>query len=54
VVRNKIEAEFRWWDQIDEVLLSLCIFFFIWWTFFCNFMMGFCFLLFWFCISVRW
>lgn len=19
VVRNKIEAEFRWWDQIDEV-----------------------------------
>lgn len=23
VLRNKIEAEFRWWDQIDEVLLSL-------------------------------
>lgn len=23
VLRNKMEAEFRWWDQIDEVLLSL-------------------------------
>lgn len=23
VLRNKIEAEFRWWDQIDEVLFSL-------------------------------
>lgn len=21
VVRNKFQAEFRWWDQIDEVLL---------------------------------
>jgi atypical dual specificity phosphatase len=28
VVRNKIEAEFRWWDQIDEVLLSLSASFF--------------------------
>ena len=25
VLRNKIEAEFRWWDQIDEVLLSLSL-----------------------------
>ena len=23
VLRNKIEAEFRWWDQVDEVFLSL-------------------------------
>jgi len=23
VLRNKIETEFRWWDQIDEVLLYL-------------------------------
>lgn len=23
VFRNKIEAEFRWWDQVDEVLLSV-------------------------------
>lgn len=34
VLRNKMEAEFRWWDQIDEVLLSL------------DFMMRFYFLLF--------
>jgi len=25
VLRNKIEAEFRWWDQIDEVFFSLCL-----------------------------
>lgn len=23
VLRNKIEAEFRWWDEVDEVLLYL-------------------------------
>ena len=23
VLRNMIEAEFRWWDEVDEVLLSL-------------------------------
>ena len=25
VLRNQIEVEFRWWDHIDEVLLSLSL-----------------------------
>ena len=29
VLRNKIEAEFRWWDEVDEVLLSLYLFFMV-------------------------
>jgi len=27
VLRNKIETEFRWWDQVDEVLLYLNLFY---------------------------
>ncbi|KAI4350768.1 hypothetical protein L6164_005188 [Bauhinia variegata] len=29
VLRNKMESEFRWWDEVDEVLLSLYPF--SWW-----------------------
>lgn len=25
VVRNKMQAEFRWWDKVDEVLLNLLV-----------------------------
>lgn len=36
VLRNKMEAEFRWWDQIDEVLLLSSTFFFSFWIFLFN------------------
>lgn len=25
VVRNKMQAEFRWWDEVDEVIFFLCL-----------------------------
>lgn len=27
VFRNKIQAEFRWWDEVDQVSSSLSVFF---------------------------
>jgi hypothetical protein len=33
VLRNKIESEFRWWDEVDQVFQTLCFCFFL---FFCN------------------
>lgn len=24
VLRNKIESEFRWWDEVDQVFQTLC------------------------------
>lgn len=27
VFRNKIQAEFRWWDEVDQVLCSLSVLF---------------------------
>lgn len=29
VFRNKIQAEFRWWDEVDQVLLSLIFVLFV-------------------------
>ena len=28
VFRNKIQAEFRWWDEVDQVLFWIVVFFF--------------------------
>lgn len=29
VLRNKIESEFRWWDEVDQVFQTLCFFTFL-------------------------
>lgn len=30
VLRNRFEADFRWWDRVDQVVLSFCE---SWWIF---------------------
>lgn len=34
VVRNKIEAEFRWWDEVDQVLIFFFFFNLLTWDYF--------------------